>query len=127
MTQNGNSELTSKQRKAVNSLAEGLTLEDAALAAGVHSRTVYRWLEEPAFTDELRLLQRRAATGHMLALSAELTRNRGVMIAARDAGDAPWHVRLRAAQALEDSLMRWREGVDFEERLTALETAHNAK
>ena len=127
MAENSTIELTSKQRKALAAIAGGCNLEDAALAAQVSSRTLYRWLEQSLFVSELRKLQRISATEHMSVLSAELTRNRTVMTGARDDIEAPWAIRLRAAQALENSLLMWRESTDFEERLAALEAAYNAE
>lgn len=117
------SELTSKQNRALATLATGVSIEDAALVASVHPATIYKWMKRPAFMAELRQMQSNASTEHVVALSSELRRNRVVMVAARDDIEAPWHVRLRAATALEDSLLRWKQAAEFEERLAALEAS----
>ena len=72
---------------------------------------------------ELRRLQRLASDAHVRALSAELASNRDVVVSARDDVNASWHVRLKAAAMLEDSLLRWLDVAEFEERLRALEDA----
>ena len=119
--ENVDSELTSKQKSAIQAIARGCNLEDAALVAGVHARTLYRWQNNPAFVAELQRLQASNAQSHMVALTVELKRNRDVLVGARDDIDAPWHVRIRAAEALENSLLRWRQFAEFESRIAALE------
>jgi hypothetical protein len=123
---NGNSELTSKQRKAIGAMMAGHNFEDVALQANVSVTTIYRWQDHPAFAAELRRLQRLAAMGHTIALTAELTRNRAVLVGARDDIEAPWAIRVRAAQALEDALFRWVDVVIISERLEALEALADA-
>jgi len=49
--------LSSKQRLAVNSLCSGRRHDQAATDAGVTSRTIRRWLGQPAFAAELRRAQ----------------------------------------------------------------------
>jgi transposase len=46
--------LTEQQRQAVEALLGGLTVKEAAQAAGVHRNTVYYWLKQPAFQEALR-------------------------------------------------------------------------
>lgn len=113
--------LTTRQRRALEVLAAGLSQPEAALAADTSTRTLQRWMTDPLFVGELRRLQRLASDDHMRALGAELASNRAVMIAARDDVDASWSTRLRAAAMLEDSLLRWLDVVQFEERLAQLE------
>ena len=115
--------LTTKQRAALDALAAGLTHREAAVAADTSARTLSRWLTDDAFLLELRRLQRLASDAHVRALAAELGDNRAVVIAARDDETASWSTRLRAAAMLEDSLLRWLDVAEFEERLTALENA----
>jgi len=127
MAENSTNSLTPKQRRAAEALATGATIERAALTAKVAERTVYRWLELAEFAAAIRHLQAQAAEMHQRALTGELSACRAVMVAARDDKAASWGVRLKAAAMLENSLLRWREAVDFEERLQALEEALNAQ
>lgn len=123
MTAKNGVKLTTKQRAALDALAAGMTQNEAALAADTSTRTLQRWLTDDAFLLELRRLQRLASDAHVRALSAELASNRDVVVSARDDVNASWHVRLKAAAMLEDSLLRWLDVAEFEERLRALEDA----
>ena len=127
MAENSTNKLTSKQKRAAEALATGATVERAGLAAKVAERTVYRWLELAEFGAAIRHFQTQASDQHMRALTGELADCRGVMVAARDDKAASWGVRLKAAAMLENSLLRWRESVDFEARLQALEEAIHAQ
>lgn len=44
---------TEKRKKAAIALAEGNRREDAAAIAGIGDRTIYRWLEDAAFVEEV--------------------------------------------------------------------------
>lgn len=121
MAENVKNSLTTKQRRAAEALASGLRIEEAALAAQVSERTIYRYLQERAFTAELQRLLSVASDEHMRALTGELASNRAVMTAARDDEEASWTVRLKAADMLSSELAKWREIVDFEQRLLELE------
>ena len=46
--------LSAKKRRAIAALLEARTIGDAAKAAQVGERTLYRWLEEPRFSQALR-------------------------------------------------------------------------
>ena len=48
------------------------------------------------------------------------------MAEVRDDPVSPPAVRLRAAQILDELLLKWRESADFEDRLAALEDRINA-
>jgi hypothetical protein len=50
-------ELTDKQRKAIFALLSGATITDTADAADVSRQTVYDWLAEPSFRQELERLR----------------------------------------------------------------------
>jgi hypothetical protein len=50
--------LGSKQEKAMCVLLSNRTYEEAARESDVSVRTIYRWLEEPAFSEEYRMRRR---------------------------------------------------------------------
>jgi transposase-like protein len=54
--------LTEQQRQAVEALFGGLTVKEAAQAAGVHRNTVYYWLKQPAFQEALARAEAEAST-----------------------------------------------------------------
>jgi len=111
---------TPKQRRA---LAELLTTGDkvqAAKAAGVSRRTLYRWLHQDAFRQALQA----AETEALGELSRNLVRLAGK--AARTLEDAMDNAekdgqRIRAADIVLARLLQLRELVDIEQRLQALE------
>jgi hypothetical protein len=55
-------ELTDTQRAAVAALSFGHSREEAAMAAGVSERTVYRWLHEAGFRQALNRMRADAWT-----------------------------------------------------------------
>ena len=125
MSENVTNGMTPKQRQAAESLASGATVEYASMAAKVTERTLYRWLQDDLFVSGVREYQRQATEGHLRALTGELAEIRTVILTCRDDTEASWQVRLRACDMLENSLLRWREAIDVEERLLALEAAIN--
>jgi len=113
--------VTSKQRRAVDVLLEGGRVRDAADAAGVTERTVFRWRrDDPAFRSALDV----GAADGLRAFALQLL---GLTKDARAAfGDAlspsmPISVRLRAASLLTGRLLQIREAIELAERVQALE------
>ena len=113
-------ELNGKHRRAIAALLTSRTVEQAAIAAGVGERTLYRWLDDPdfraAYTDASRQLlaetvgRLRAATGEAVdalraALQDDLTSN-----------------RIRAATVLLDTAVKV-EVDDLSRRVAELEEA----
>ena len=122
MAENG-SELTPKQARAVQALITAKSIGDAAQAASVGERTLFRWLAEPAFRAALSqaegdLLD--AATRRLLGLQGQAIETFESVLADAAASQA---VRLRAAQAVLDYLLKLRELRNVESRLVALEVA----
>jgi DNA-binding transcriptional LysR family regulator len=124
MAENGSpNELTTRQRRAVVALLQARNIGEAAKAAGIGQRTLYRWLADPLFRGELL-----TAEGDMIDQAAR--RLVGLQDGAIDVLQAELAdpttspaVRLRAAQAVLDYLLKLRELRDTEARLTALEKA----
>lgn len=114
--------LTPKQQRAVRALLEQKSVGDAAKSIGVGERTLFRWLTDPAFklalsAAESDLLD--AATRRLLSLQDAAIGTFESLLA--DGSEASDTVRLRAASAVLDHLLKLRELRDIEQRLTALE------
>lgn len=122
------STLTPKQQRAVRALLEHKSVGEAASSIGVGERTLFRWLTDPAFklalsAAESDLLD--AATRRLLALQENAIGTFESLLA--DDSAASDAVRLRAASAVLDYLLKLRELRDVEHRLTTLEQAMAAQ
>lgn len=105
-------------------MLEHKSVGEAASSIGVGERTLFRWLTEPAFklalsAAESDLLD--AATRRLLTLQDDAIGAFESLLAEDSAASDT--VRLRAASAVLDHLLKLRELRDIEQRLTALEQA----
>lgn len=115
--------LTPKQEQAIVALLSEPTVAKAAAAVSVHIRTIYRWLETPAFARRFRKLRREnfAQAMSLTQRYAPLAINTLARIMA-DA-TAPHSSRVAAAGAI---LKFTRESIELDElasRVEALEVA----
>lgn len=116
--------LTSKQRAAVSALLEGKTQAQAATAAGVSAKTVWRWLAD---NNDFQT----AVKGHsILALKAARVQLAGSLETAVETiidimtmikPNQGSGTRLRAAGMVLDNALRMAEMTDVLERLEAIE------
>jgi hypothetical protein len=126
-------EITSRQRSVLTHLLNGEPVNRAAKLARVSERQVYRWLKlDPEFKSTIRQAQGVMLDG--VGLQLVTLASDAVEVLARllsnppSRSDAPGAgVQLRAAVAVLDACLRWREVVDFEDRLSALEAASHEK
>lgn len=129
MATNGNppKELTARQRRAIAALLASPDTKEAAAAAGIGARTLYRWLSEDAGfraaltqaeSDLIGDSTRRLVGGQQAALDA---------LEDLIAGATKDSDRRLAAVAWLDFVLRWRELQNVELRLSALEAAINGK
>lgn len=120
-------ELTPKQRKAVEALLTQGDVQAAADHAGCNRTTLYRWLKEPTFKAALR----EAEVTALDSLARELVTLAGVATATIKTvmtnPIAHAGLRLRAAEIVLSNLLKIRELVDIEARLSALEQSIGAK
>jgi hypothetical protein len=103
----------------LNALAAGRSVLQAAQAAGLSERTVYRRLASPAFQRRLAALRDElitAALGELVCCASQAVSKLRALLEARDE-----RVQLQAARALLDQALRLREAVALEQRLAALE------
>ncbi|MCB9150196.1 MAG: hypothetical protein H6641_15680 [Caldilineaceae bacterium] len=117
--------LSAAQRKSIETLMTTGNTAAAADAAGVNRSTVYKWQKEPHFIEAMRHAEADAVAGLSRTLAGL-----GELAAAslRDAlaSDQKISTRLRASEIVISNLLRLRELVDLESRLTALEEITNA-
>lgn len=118
-----NGSLSARQQRAIAALLASKTVSEAASAASVGERSLYRWLaEDQAFRAELA-----RAEGELLATTTRrLLALQGQAIEALEylltRGESEG-VRLRAAQVALELSLKLREQVSIEQRLQALEQA----
>jgi hypothetical protein len=134
------SDRTARDLTLARLLAVGLTQTAAAERAGMSDRTVRRRLADPAFAqlvdgERLRIAER---TLDQLMFGAErATRNLleiadgTVTVVDTDGQEhpeaVPVSVRVSAARALLAAAVNWRDQVELDRRLTAIETAIAAR
>jgi hypothetical protein len=109
-------------RLAIAALVATGNVREAAKAAGVAPKTLYYWNTQEAFKAELRAEELRAleSFARELVSLAELTTK-----ALRDGlQDENMTVRLRAASMALDGVLRVRELLTLEQRVSKLEGAH---
>ena len=114
--------LSAKQETALSALLAGKSFQQAALAAGVHERTLYRWRELPEFSSELERRGRRAMQDAARQLTGSLESAVSFLRGVMSDESAPAGVRVRAALGLIDRQIRLVELVELEERIAALES-----
>jgi hypothetical protein len=120
---NGTAEaaISTKQQRAILALLSKKNVAEAAQQAKVGERTLWRWLGDPMFRvylagAEADMLD--AATRRLLQLHDGAIETLQAIVQDSEANAG---VRLRAAQAMLDYLLKLRELRNVEQRLTALE------
>lgn len=114
-----NDTLTQQQQRAINALLVSPSLTAAAKSTGVARKTLYRWMEDPAFRAALDAAESEVLDGVSRRLLALAEKAADKLDALLDSSND--NVRLRAASVTLDILMRLRELRDVERRLTELE------
>ena len=100
-------------------LAAGTPIGDAADQAGLHRRTVERWLKKPAFRRRIADLRSQVVAAALGRLTDNLTRAADTVAALLT--DEKSHVRLRAARTLMSFNLRFRDAIDVADRIQNLE------
>jgi len=98
--------LRANQRRAIEALLSGSTKQAAAGAAGVTPRTISRWLDQPEFIEALNRRVDQAVTDATRRMAGSLDGAITVMQDVMTDAEAPASVRLRAAQAFTDIMIR---------------------
>jgi hypothetical protein len=103
----------------LTALAAGATIQEAAGRAGLSERTAYRRMAEGAFAEKLKrfradMLQR--ALGRLADTSTKAVETLSELLLAKSET-----VRLGAARSILELATRFRESVEFDQRLAELE------
>lgn len=113
-------ELTPGQKRAIAELLTSGNVSKAADVAGVSRYTLHRWMKQPAFRDALRQAEQDALDALQRRL---VTLGEGAADALQDGlGAHDLRIRLRAADTILERLLALRTMIDFDARLTALES-----
>ena len=113
--------LSRRQQRAIAAILDTANMEDAARRARVGRTTLYTWLREPAFRDELTRRQADifdAALARLKCLVGDAVNGLGDLI-----GATSENVRRSACRDIVDIALKVREMRDIEDRLTQLERA----
>lgn len=112
--------LTPKQTKAIVALMGSRDLAAAAAETGVNPRTIWQWLKQPAFKEELKRAQAgtiEQAQGRLIAGQAAALDTLEELMAHAESEA----VRRQAALDWLNMLVRYRDMGEIEARITALE------
>ena len=121
-----NCTLSAKQQRTVIALLTCKTVAEAARAAQVSERSIYKWLKMVDFRQALSLAEGELidqAVRRLLRLQDLSIDTIEAMLGDADASQA---VRLRASQLVLEITLKLREQRDVEQRLSALEQAAGA-
>ena len=113
------SKLDRKADAVIAALLTEPTHAAAAKAAGVSEATLQRWLKLPEFQLRYKAARRELVEGTLAKLQgagAEAVDVLRACLTSERPGD-----RIRAATAVLDQLLRYRDGVDHEDRIARLE------
>lgn len=114
------------QARAIEALLASESVPEAARLAGVPQRTLYRWLDEPAFAAALRRAESRIIDEAARRLARVTTKAIATLEAMLDDPSVPAATRVRAALGVLDQAIRLRELRDITERVAQLEEIAHA-
>lgn len=116
--------MNAKQRRVIELLAQGATRREAAKASGISERTLYRWLNDPTFAQELERVERELWQATLAGLKSGIRRSLDYLISVLNDEKADKRDRLQAARTLMQTALRVIEAVELGElraRVEALE------
>ena len=116
-----NNQLTIKQRKAVIALLQEPTIEKAAEQTGVNLRTMFRYLTDKDFRDELRRQETQMLAGVKHRYLSALTSSLNTLLLVMESNTASESAKVSASKAINDYYLRLCEKIDTDDRLSALE------
>lgn len=117
----GYKKLTPRQNRVINCLLEGSTVIKACSETGIPERTVRRWVSEPTFRNELTRREDEVIRAVSLRLVGMTNQALDTLEGMLDNVNAKPGERLRAAETILEMVLKWKDSVDFEERISELE------
>jgi len=114
-------ELTVKQEKALSALLSEVTFTSAAAKAGVSERTLYTWLNEPAFKEAYRAACRASVQQAIAQLQNASSNALSVLLEIMNDKEEKASTRVIAAKTVLESGMKAFELEDLAQRIEALE------
>lgn len=112
-----------KQEAAVLALLSSKNVEEAAHAAGVTPRTLYRWMNEPDFDAAYRTARRQAYGQSISRLQQGSTAAATTLLRVMVDATTPASTRVRAAEVVLSHAAKAIEIEDIDARLRELEQA----
>jgi transposase len=112
--------LSPEQRVALEALLTGASLEAASEKAGRSKRTIYRWMQEGAFAEALKVGDREK-TAHITRMLTRLAEKAVDVLGNNMAPNVPPSTQVQAARSILDRWIRLKELNEIEERLSRLE------
>ena len=113
-------ELTGKQINAIPHLIASKTLKEGCKKAGVSRKTLYEWLKDPVFKEELRAQRDVIIEEAIEDLRGNLTKATETLIDLLKNADSK-ALKRYVAKDIIDYVMKARELGDIEERLVKIE------
>jgi hypothetical protein len=113
--------LTARQLRAIAALCEEPTTRAAARKARVGEKTLWRWLNDPAFAAAYQRARSRLLEDTLVALQAAGIEAIETLREVMAAKSGPASARVSAARCVLEMALRGREIIEVEERLRALE------
>jgi HD-like signal output (HDOD) protein len=117
----GNGALTEEQLRAIPFLLAAPSIEEGCKRAKIGKATVYEWLKEDAFREELRRQRERVVEGALETLKASITKATETLVGLLDSQNEA--IRKGAANDIINFTLKAMELQDLEKRLSAIEKA----
>ena len=111
--------LTVKQMKAITLLLTRSTREEVIKEVKISSETLYRWMRDPDFREELARQQNEVINEAISLLKANMTKAANTLVSLLD--EKGGELRRRAANDLIGHVLKARELEELEERLEQVE------
>lgn len=117
--------LPTKQQKAIQALIDGQSYEEAALTAGVTSRTLRKWrCEDEEFQQEITRQSNIVLSDATTNMKSNMQTAVSVICEVMNDTAAPPAVRVRAAQVMLETGLKLVEAAEVLNRITALEKVY---
>jgi Transposase len=117
---NDNNELTPKQKRVIPYLVAAPSIEEGCKRAYVGKATVYGWLKDKAFSQELKRQQDAVIDRALDSLKANLAKATETLV--KHLGSERENISIRAAESIIEFTQKALEHEELEKRVEALET-----